>query len=322
MAFHSFSRSELARCDCCPRGCGVDRTRDETGVCGIGERAQVAHYGLHFGEEPPICGQRGSGTIFFSGCNLRCVFCQNHQISRAAAAIHSREYSNEELAGLMLELEARGAHNLNLVSPSHVIFQLADAIEIAKARGLRLPIVYNSGGYDSVAALRRIDGLVDIYLPDLKYASSRLAKEFSLAPDYPKVAQAAIREMFAQVGLLNCNRFGIARRGLLVRHLVLPGQVEDSKRCLRFLATLSPELHLSIMSQYAPRYRASAYPALNRSLSVTEYDEITDYALELGLENAFVQDLTSQESCVPDFERERPFRFESDSEVEIEPTLG
>ena len=322
MAFRFFSRSELAHCECCPRECGVDRSRGEAGVCGIGERAQVAHYGLHFGEEPPISGQRGSGTIFFSGCNLRCVFCQNHQISRVELAGRSREHTNRELAELMLELQARGAHNLNLVSPSHVIFQIADAIEIAKAEGLSLPVVYNSGGYDSVAALRRIEELVDIYLPDLKYASSELARKFSRASDYPTVARAAIREMFNRVGLLSCDRFGIARRGLLVRHLVLPGQVEDSKRCLRFLATLSRELHLSIMSQYAPRHRASAYPELNRSLSVTEYDEVLEYALELGLTNAFVQDLSSQESCVPDFERERPFRFDSDSEVEVEPTLG
>jgi len=322
MSFHFFSSGELARCECCPRNCRVDRTRGERGVCGIGASTQVAHHGLHFGEEPPISGRRGSGAVFFSGCNLHCVFCQNHQISQASLAKRSRSYSNEELAELMLELESEGAHNLNLVSPSHVIFQIADAIEIARDRGLRIPIVYNSGGYDSVAALRRIAGLIEIYLPDLKYASSTLAKAFSKAPDYPRVARAAIGEMFAQVGGLRCDREGIARSGLLVRHLVLPGQLENSKRCLRFLAELSSEIPLSIMSQYTPREGADSSLGLERGVSAAEYEEITETALELGLTNAFVQELSSQGNYLPDFERKNPFGPKTGSEVKVEPTLG
>lgn len=322
MSFHFFSCSTLQRCQCCPRDCRIDRSRGERGVCGIGALAQVAHHGLHFGEEPPISGQRGSGTIFFSGCNLRCVFCQNHQISQGPLATASRACSQDELAELMLALEAEGAHNINLVSPSHVIFQIADAIEIARTRGLRVPIVYNSGGYDSVAALRRIAGLVQIYLPDLKYASRSLAQKLSKAPDYPQVAVAAIQEMFTQVGELRCDRDGIAQSGILVRHLVLPGQLENSKRCLRFLAGLSRDIHLSIMSQYTPRDGASPLEGLERGVSAAEYEEITEAALALGLENAFVQELSSQGSFVPDFAREKPFQPQTGSEVEVKPTLG
>jgi len=322
MSFRFFSRSELGRCECCPRNCRVDRTRGERGVCGIGECAQVAHHGLHFGEEPPISGQRGSGAIFFSGCNLRCVFCQNHQISQGALASSSRRHCDEELADLMLELQAAGAHNINLVSPSHVIFQIADAIEMARNQGLRIPIVYNSGGYDSVAALRRIAGLIEIYLPDLKYANSSLARTLSKASDYPQVARAAISEMFAQVGELRCDADGIARGGLLVRHLVLPGQLENSKACLRFLAELSCDIYLSIMSQYTPREGTNTISGLERGVSEEEYEEICETALELGLTNAFVQELSSQGNYLPDFERKSPFEPRSGSEVEVKSTLG
>jgi putative pyruvate formate lyase activating enzyme len=222
----------------------------------------------------------------------------------------------------MLALQAEGAHNINLVSPSHVIFQIADAIEIARTRGLQVPIVYNSGGYDSVAALRRIAGLIQIYLPDLKYASQSLSQKLSKAPDYPRVAMAAIEEMFTQVGELRCDREGIAQSGILVRHLVLPGQLENSKRCLRFLASLSREIHLSIMSQYTPREGASPLAGLARGVSAAEYEEIIEIALALGLENVFVQELSSQGNYLPDFERATPFQDQTGSEVEVKPTLG
>ena len=303
---HFFS-THLSHCDCCPRCCGVDRLAGETGVCGIGARVRVAHYGLHFGEEPPISGSRGSGTIFFAGCNLRCVFCQNHQISQEFLKDDFLPLSPTGLAEIMLELQTRGAHNINLVSPSHVIFQAADAITIAKQKGLRLPVVYNSGAYDSVDALREIRGLVDIYLPDLKYLENAVAKQLSSAADYADVAEEALREMFFQVGSLQTDHEGIATSGILVRHLVLPGHLDNSRSCLRFLAKLSPSIPVSLMSQYAPRHRALELPGMDRALSAAEYAEITSFALELGLENAFIQELTSQSTYVPNFDLPRPF---------------
>ena len=208
----------------------------------------------------------------------------------------------------MLALQVRGAHNINFVSPSHMIFQMADAVETARGKGLRVPVVYNSNGYDSVEALRLIRGLVDIYLPDLKYMENEPAEKFSSAVDYAEIACAAVKEMFDQTGHLELDSEGIAVRGLLVRHLVLPGYTENSRKCLRFLADMSVETHVSIMSQYSPRYKACDYPELNRTLANEEYDEITDHALSLGLENAYVQELASHKHYLPDFAGERPFR--------------
>ncbi len=267
----------------------------------------MSYAGLHFGEEPPISGTRGSGTIFFAGCNLRCVFCQNHQISQDFKPDQMRTLTTDDLASEMLRLADDGAHNINLVSPSHVVFQAADAIVAAKDRGLTIPIVYNSNGYDSVDSLRQIRGLVDIYLPDIKYLSNDRAQRYSGAADYADVIPGVLREMLDQVGHLELDENGIARRGLLVRHLVLPGCVDDSRKCLAFLASLSAETCVSIMSQYSPRHRAPQHPEINRSLTASEYDEVTDYAIELGLENAFVQELDSRHRYLPDFDLDRPF---------------
>jgi putative pyruvate formate lyase activating enzyme len=298
---------QLVHCECCPRKCGVNRFEGRTGFCRIGRDAQIAHAGLHQGEEPPISGTRGSGTIFFAGCNLRCVFCQNYQISQEFESSEMRTLTVEALADEMLCLARVGAHNVNLVSPSHVIFQAADAVVAARSRGLTLPIVYNSNGYDSVDALRQIRGLVDIYLPDIKYLSNDLARRYSSATDYVDILPGVLREMLDQVGHLELDNAGIARRGLLVRHLVLPGRMDDSKRCLALLAGLSPAIHVSIMAQYSPQYRAAQYPEINRPLTVAEYDEVTDYAVELGLENAFIQELRSRHRYLPDFNLDRPF---------------
>jgi putative pyruvate formate lyase activating enzyme len=259
------------------------------------------------GEEPPISGTRGSGTIFFAGCNLRCVFCQNYQISQEFTPSRTKILTTEELADEMLRLADAGAHNINLVSPSHVIFQAADAIVAARARGLAIPIVYNSNGYDSVDALRQVRGLVEIYLPDIKYLSNDLARRYSAVSDYADIIPGVLREMLDQVGHLELDDEGIARRGLLVRHLVLPGTVDNSRRCLALLAELSPATHVSIMSQYSPQYRAAQYPPIHRPLTAREYDAVTDYALELGLENAFIQELRSRHRYLPDFHRDRPF---------------
>ncbi|HLO28539.1 MAG TPA: radical SAM protein [Anaerolineales bacterium] len=302
---------QLASCECCPRVCRANRLDGKVGVCRIPVDIRVSHIGLHFGEEPPISGTRGSGTIFFAGCNLRCVFCQNYQISQEFQHYRTRTLTTDELAAEMLRLQDKGAHNINFVSPSHMIFQMADAIQLAKDKGLSIPVVYNTSGYDSVDALRQIRGLVDVYLPDIKYLDDGLGKRFSAVRDYADIIPGVLREMLDQVGHLEMDEEGIAVRGLLVRHLILPGCLENSRKCLRFLADLSPDIFVSLMSQYAPQYKADRYPQINRTLKQAEYDKITEYALDLGLENAFVQELESQEQCLPDFAQDSPFNFVS-----------
>jgi putative pyruvate formate lyase activating enzyme len=297
----------LTRCECCPRKCRVNRLQGKVGFCRIGGGVQISHAGLHFGEEPPISGTRGSGAVFFAGCNLRCVFCQNYQISQEFQQSQTRTLAADELASEMLRLQDEGAHNINFVSPSHVVFQMAEAIQVAKRSGLAVPIVYNSNGYDSVDALRQIRGLVDIYLPDIKYLENGLGKQFSMVDDYADVVPGVLREMLAQVGHLKTDDEGIAVRGLLVRHLVLPDNLGNTRRCLRFLADLSLDTVVSIMSQYSPQYRAGDYPGIDRTLTEDEYDEVIDYALDLGLENAFVQELESRDHYLPDFARDCPF---------------
>ncbi len=297
----------LIQCECCPRRCGVNRVEGKVGFCRVPADIQISHAGLHYGEEPPISGTQGSGTIFFAGCNLRCVFCQNYQISQEFQQGHTRTLTTDELASEMLCLQSKGAHNINFVSPTHVIFQMADAIEAAKGKGLVVPVVYNSNGYDSVDALRQIRGLVDIYLPDIKYLENRLGKQFSAVDDYADIVPGVLREMLGQVGHLEMDDGGVAIRGLLVRHLVLPGCLENSRSCLNFLAGLSPDTFVSIMSQYSPQYRACDYPEINRPLREDEYDEIRDYALDCGLENAFIQEIKSRDHYLPDFRKENPF---------------
>jgi len=299
---------QLSICECCPRECGVNRPEGKTGFCRIASGIRVSHAGLHFGEEPPISGTRGSGTIFFSACNLRCVFCQNYQISQEFQQDRDGTLTTDGLVSEMLHLQDAGAHNINFVSPSHMIFQMADAILAAKSKGLIVPVVYNSNGYDSVEALRQIRGLVDIYLPDIKYMENGPGKRFSAVDDYAVVVPDVIREMLDQTGHLETDNDGIAKRGLLVRHLVIPGHMENSRKCLRFLADLSTDIHVSIMSQYSPQYKACNFPEINRPLTEEEYNEITDYALELGLENAFIQELKSRDYYLPDFDREQPFK--------------
>jgi putative pyruvate formate lyase activating enzyme len=285
----------------------VNRLEGKVGFCKIGFGIEVSHAGLHFGEEPPISGTRGSGTVFFAGCNLRCVFCQNFQISQEFQQGHTRTLTTEELASEMLCLQDAGAHNVNFVSPSHMVYQMADAIKVAKGKGLVVPVVYNSSGYDSVEALRQIRGLVDVYLPDIKYLDNGLGKKYSAVDDYADIIPEVLREMLDQVGHLEMDDEGVAVRGLLVRHLVLPGYLGNSRRCLQFLAGLSPDTFVSIMSQYSPQYKACDYPEINRTLTEDEYDQVVDLALELGLENAFVQELASQDHYLPDFARQRPF---------------
>ena len=298
---------QLSHCECCPRRCGVDRLNRETGFCGVSSDILISHAGLHFGEESPISGTRGSGTIFFTGCNLRCVFCQNYQISQEFQQGRNRILSVGDLVSEMMKLQDAGAHNINFVSPSHMILQMADAITSVRQKGLIIPVVYNSNGYDSVESLRQIQGLVDIYLPDIKYLDNNLGKQFSLVDNYADIVPDVLREMLNQTGNLEMDNAGIAMRGLLVRHLILPGQLDNSRRCLRFLADLSPDIHVSIMSQYSPQYKAGAYPGINRTLTEDEYDEIIDYALGLGLKNAFIQELECRDHYLADVNQKSPF---------------
>lgn len=275
------AHERMAKCDLCARACGVDRLAGELGVCRTGVQAKVSSYGAHMGEEDALRGWLGSGTIFFTHCNLRCQFCQNSDISQTDAG---QEVTAEELAGIMLSLQARGCHNINLVSPSHVVAPILAALAIAARRGLRLPLVYNTGGYDSLEALRLLDGVVDIYMPDMKYADGGISLKYSRVRDYPPVNRAAIKEMHRQVGDLQINANGLATRGLLVRHLILPHDLAGTAEIVRFLAQeISADTYLNLMDQYHPAYHAGRYPELNRRITAQEFDAALHLAREAGL---------------------------------------
>jgi putative pyruvate formate lyase activating enzyme len=272
----------LAHCVGCAWECGIDRLAGKVGVCRTGERARVSSYGPHLGEEQPLRGWRGSGTIFFTSCNLRCQFCQNHDISQTQ---NGNLVEAEELAEIMLELQALGCHNINLVSPSHVVAQFLEALVLAAQAGLRLPIVYNTGGYDSMRSLELLDGVVDIYMPDMKYASDRIARVYSKIPHYPQVNQAAVLEMHRQVGDLQIDANGLATRGLLVRHLVLPHGLAGTGEIVRFLAEqVSTDTYLNLMNQYHPVFNACRFPKLNRRVKSEEYQAAVEMAHAAGLE--------------------------------------
>ncbi len=302
-------------CTLCPRGCGVNRLAGQLGRCHVPADIYLARAALHFWEEPCISGDSGSGTIFFSGCNLGCVFCQNHSIAKADIG---KKVSIERLNEIFLELQEKGAANINLVTPTHYVPSIAEALRLAKKKGLRLPIVYNAGGYETVETLRLLDGLVDIYLPDFKYMDPALAKKYSFAPDYPEVAKAALAEMFRQVGKpeffdanetaagSDDNSIPLMKKGIIVRHLMLPGCEKDSRAVLKFLyETYGDDIYISIMNQYTPLPHVSAYTELNRKITDEEYDCLTDYAIELGIENGFIQEgETAKESFIPTFDYE------------------
>jgi putative pyruvate formate lyase activating enzyme len=278
-------RAELARahetaCDLCARECGVDRAV-KVGACRTGLQAYVASFGPHHGEEIPLRGWQGSGTIFFSFCNLRCVYCQNHDISQAPAG---HPVNPEELAAMMLSLQDMGCHNINLVSPSHVVAEILSALDLAAKAGLHLPLVFNTGGYDSLAALQLLDGVIDIYMPDMKYGETSSARKFSKIKSYPIVNQRAVTEMHRQVGELQIDDKGLARRGLLVRHLVLPHGLAGTRKVMEFIAReISTETYVNLMNQYHPAHLAPAHPALNRMLSQQEYAAALRIARQAGL---------------------------------------
>jgi putative pyruvate formate lyase activating enzyme len=294
-------------CTLCPRNCRTDRTEGAAGVCRTGSLASVSHGLLHFGEEPVISGKAGSGTIFFTGCNLKCLFCQNYQLSWL---LEGAPVSDRELASMMLELQAQEARNINFVSPSHVVLPILRALRLALAEGLDIPLVWNSNGYDAVEVIRALEGVIDVYLPDLKYRSPALSKRYSAAPDYFEKASEAVREMALQQPALEIGSGGTARRGLVIRHLVLPGAVEDSLALLDWIGeTLSPFVGLSLMSQYHPCFKAPR--EINRAVSVEEYRRAVERATALGLDRLFLQPepFQADEHLVPDFRKEKPFRW-------------
>jgi putative pyruvate formate lyase activating enzyme len=279
----SIAFARMEKCDLCARLCHVDRLAGKLGVCKTGLGARVSSYGPHMGEEDPLRGWQGTGTIFFARCNLRCVFCQNHEISQADAGM---EVTGQELASIMLKLQVRGCHNINLVSPSHVVAQILEALVLATERGLRTPLVYNTGGYDTLETLRLLDGIIDIYLPDMKFANGGNAKKYTRAQDYPQVNRAVVREMYRQVGDLQTDDQGIATHGLLVRHLVLPRNLAGTKQIVQFLADeISQSTYLNLMAQYHPAYHASSYPELNRNITASEYQAAVQMAVDAGLCN-------------------------------------
>lgn len=288
------ARQLLASCAVCPHGCGVNRLAGELGRCRIGARARVASFGAHFGEESPLVGRRGSGTIFFEGCNLLCIFCQNYDISHIDREGDASPQAVDEagLAAIMLDLQARGCHNINLVTPTHVVPQILTALPLAIEGGLRLPLVYNSGGYDRPATLRLLEGIVDIYMPDCKFWTAEVAARYTNAPDYPAVMQAALKEMHRQVGDLRIDESGLAWRGLLVRHLVMPGLPAETRGVLEFLAReIGPETYINIMDQYHPCHLAYGDAIINRPLRKEEYAQALAMAEELGLHRLDRRDL-------------------------------
>ncbi len=271
----------LKKCTLCPRNCEVDRTAGEKGVCKTGDRPFVASWGPHFGEERPLVGRFGSGTIFFSFCNLKCIFCQNWTISHLG---EGDEVSFERLAEIMLEIQGMGCHNINLVTPTHQMPMILHSLAIAAEKGLKIPIVYNCGGYESLEAIRILDGVIDIYMPDFKYSDPNMAMKYSKAKDYPLVAKAVIKEMHRQVGDLIIDDRGIALRGLLVRHLVLPGGIAGTEEIVRFIAEeISKDTYINIMDQYYPCYKAFEHPPLDRKITTKEYAEAIDMAFKAGL---------------------------------------
>jgi putative pyruvate formate lyase activating enzyme len=306
--------ARLASCDICPWECRVDRLQDERGYCHSGRLPIVSAVCAHHGEEPALSGTRGSGTVFFGNCNMRCVYCQNYQISQDWKKQKSKEMDCPTLAERMLYLQdGLGCHNINFVSPSHFVPQLLRAVVEAVPLGLRVPLVYNTGGYDSIASLKELDGVISIYLPDLRYASDRWARKFSHARHYVERARQAIKEMYRQVGDLVMDESGLANKGLIVRHLILPNGLAGSEESLTWLVReLSPAVTVSIMSQYKPVHRALRIPLLSRTITVAEHEAVLRLLADLGIENGWVQEMGAAEEYLPDFDREgHPFSPEN-----------
>lgn len=290
-------------CTLCPRKCGMDRLAGKTGYCGMDSTLRAARAALHMWEEPCISGEQGSGAVFFSGCGLRCCFCQNREI---AIGEHGTVISPERLADIFLELQKKGAANLNLVTGSHYVPHIVYALEHARKSGFSLPVIYNSSGYERVETLRMLEGYVDVYLPDMKYMDARLSGFFSHAADYPETAAGAIKEMVRQTGYCVFDEKGYIQKGTIVRHLILPGHTANSIAVLKFLREkFGDSIYLSIMNQYTPVYEQVRWPELNRKVTAREYEKVLNAALDLGIENGFFQEgETAGESFIPSFDCE------------------
>lgn len=294
----------ISPCNLCPRNCMAKRTEGERGYCLSGAEIKVARAALHMWEEPCISGTAGSGTVFFSGCNLRCVYCQNHEI---AAGGKGREVTVLKLAEIFMDLQEQKAANINLVTPDHYITAIAEAVRTAKGWGLKIPVVYNGSGYEKREVIRGLEGVVDIFLTDFKYMDEKLAEKYSSAPDYPRVAKEALEEMTALVGHPVFDENGMMQRGVIVRHLLLPGHKKNAKEVLRYLyETYGDNIYISLMNQYTPFERLKENPEyreLCRKVTGREYENVVDYLLELGIQNAFIQEgETATESFIPDFD--------------------
>lgn len=296
----------ISPCNLCPRECGIDRTAGQKGYCLMDQRIFVARAALHMWEEPCISGEKGSGTVFFSGCNLRCVYCQNHEI---AAGRRGKEITVERLSEIFLELQEKGAANINLVTPDHYVIGIVQAIAMARQKGLKLPIVYNGSGYEKPEAIAYLSGIVDIFLTDFKYMDPELAEKYSKAPDYPGVAKKALEKMVEIAGEPSFDEDGMMRRGVIVRHLLLPGHKKNAKDVIKYVyETYGNRVFLSLMNQYTPLDQVKSDPAygeLCRKVTKREYESVVDYAIGLGVENAFVQEgETAVESFIPEFDGE------------------
>lgn len=289
----------LNNCNLCPRNCGIDREKGQIGFCKASNKIKIAMYSLHFWEEPCLSSSKGSGTIFFSCCNMRCIYCQNYEIS---CNNFGREVSIDEFSKICLKLQEKGANNINLVTPTMYIPLIKEGLLLAKENGLSIPIVYNTSGYENAEALRELDGLIDIYLPDFKYYDDSLGEKFSFVNDYSKYAKEAIKEMYRQVGK-NIFKDDIMIKGVIVRHLLLPSHSEDSKKIIKYLYdTYKDNIYISIMNQYTPVRKIDNYKELNSIVSTCEYDDLINYACDIGITNAYIQEgETCKESFIPDF---------------------
>ena len=291
----------LENCVLCPHKCNINRNEGKIGRCKATNNVKIALYSIHDFEEPCISGEKGSGTIFFSNCNLNCVFCQNYEISQLGKG---KEISIEELAKIFLLQQEKGVENINLVTPTSYVLQIIEAIKIAKSKGLKIPIVYNTNAYENVETIRMLKGYIDVYLPDLKYAENSLAKKYSKIDNYFEIATQAIREMVKQVGIPKFDESGIIKRGVIIRHLVLPNNIENSKKILKWIVeNLPKEIYISIMAQYFPTYKAEEFDELNRKLTKEEWQKIENYIERLDIENGYVQELGEhEEEYVPKWE--------------------
>lgn len=299
-------------CTLCPHKCRVDRTIAKKGFCGAGDIPIISSAMVHHGEEPPISGTKGSGTIFFSGCNMRCVYCQNYQISQEFSG---KSYDKYALSSIMLSLQERGCHNINFVSPTIWIKDIVEALQIARTKGLVIPTVYNTGGYDDPETIKALKGYIDIYMPDMRYSDDRMAKKYSSVKDYVNHNRLSVKEMYRQVGPLEIDSQGIAKKGLMVRLLVLPEDISGIKATLDFLKSeTSDDIYLSIMAQYHPTYLAHMYPEIDRRITKGEYRQVTEYAEKIGFSNGWTQDdiLLEEDEFIPDFSDKDVFKYYKD----------